>query len=201
MNAGISYAEAPSQALWLTPAERERAALFLQQTQSGVLGAIRGLSDAQWRFSIPERWSIAQIVEHIVFVIDRVSVHIREQLTNAPAPPERDYKLIDEIIIHQFPTRLIKFPAPPFAIPSGRFESCREALSMVATSYAGLSAFLESTLDLREHVLESFPLKALTGGKYDLMDGYQWILAAAAHTERHTKQILEIRADPQFPAN
>ena len=32
-----------------------------------------------------------------------------------------------------------------------------------------------------------------------LMDGYQWILTAAAHVERHTKQMLEVRADPNFP--
>jgi len=31
-----------------------------------------------------------------------------------------------------------------------------------------------------------------------VIDGYQWILAASAHTERHTKQILEVRADPGF---
>jgi hypothetical protein len=33
------------------------------------------------------------------------------------------------------------------------------------------------------------------------MDGYQWVLATAAHTERHTKQILEVKSDPNFPAN
>jgi hypothetical protein len=31
------------------------------------------------------------------------------------------------------------------------------------------------------------------------MDGYQWILAAAAHAERHTKQILEVIANAAFP--
>jgi hypothetical protein len=31
------------------------------------------------------------------------------------------------------------------------------------------------------------------------MDGYQWILAAAAHTERHAKQMLEVKADDDFP--
>jgi hypothetical protein len=31
------------------------------------------------------------------------------------------------------------------------------------------------------------------------MDGYQWILAAAARTERHTKQILEVKAEAGFP--
>jgi hypothetical protein len=33
-----------------------------------------------------------------------------------------------------------------------------------------------------------------------MMEGYQWILAATAHTERHTKQILEVMADSAFPS-
>jgi hypothetical protein len=41
----------------------------------------------------------------------------------------------------------------------------------------------------------------LTNGAHDRMDGYQWILAATAHAERHTKQILEVRADENFPSN
>jgi hypothetical protein len=58
---------------------------------------------------------------------------------------------------------------------------------------------LESTPGLRQHVVESRPLKAISQGAYTLMDGYEWALAAGAHTERHTRQILEVRADANFP--
>jgi hypothetical protein len=33
------------------------------------------------------------------------------------------------------------------------------------------------------------------------LDGYDWILAVAAHTARHTQQILEVKADPGFPVS
>ncbi len=33
------------------------------------------------------------------------------------------------------------------------------------------------------------------------MDGYQFILFIAAHSERHVKQIKEVEADPSFPKN
>jgi hypothetical protein len=52
----------------------------------------------------------------------------------------------------------------------------------------------------KQHVTDAPPLKAFSKGAYDSMDGYQWVLGAAAHTERHTKQILEVKADPNFPA-
>ena len=45
------------------------------------------------------------------------------------------------------------------------------------------------------------PVKAISKGKYETADGYQWLLLAAGHTERHTKQILEVRAHADFPTN
>jgi hypothetical protein len=68
-------------------------------------------------------------------------------------------------------------------------------------NYDRLAIALETTPDLRAHALEAPPLKALSGGEYQWMDGYQWLLAAAAHAERHTKQILEVKAGADFPVN
>jgi hypothetical protein len=31
------------------------------------------------------------------------------------------------------------------------------------------------------------------------LDAYQWLLLLASHSERHTLQILEVKADPNFP--
>ena len=58
-------------------------------------------------------------------------------------------------------------------------------------SRAKTIAFLKTTQDLRQHAVES-PL-----GKK--LDGYQWVLFIAAHSERHTKKINEVKADPSFP--
>lgn len=46
--------------------------------------------------------------------------------------------------------------------------------------------------DLRRHLAPSPVVKK------DL-DGYQWILTLVGHSERHTLQILEVKADPNFP--
>jgi hypothetical protein len=185
----------------LTASEREQAHVYLQQTQNGITGAIKGLSAAQWNFtSAPDRWSIAGVVEHVIFVYDRVLGPAREQLAKAPPPPaDRDHKLVDSIILAQFPNRLAKFPAPEMSHPAGRFTSPAEAIASLQKAYEGLNEYVESP-DLRQHALEAAPIKAITKGVYDSMDAYQWILAASAHCERHTKQILEIRADPNFPA-
>lgn len=184
----------------LTPAHLDRARLFLQQTQSGIEGVMKGLSEAQWNFKpAPDRWSVAETVEHIVAVQERVLGHILPSLGEAPAPePDYNREVVDSIVIHQFPVRLAKFSAPEFVCPKGGMEQ-GEALRRLGANYARFAMYLKSTPDMRRHAVESRPLQAITGGKYTLMDGYQWVLAAAAHMERHTKQILEVKAELAFP--
>ena len=184
----------------LTQSELDRARLYLDQTKSGIVGAIKNLSDPQWKFKPGlDRWSTAEIVEHIIFVQERVLGPLRDQLDKATAAPAHpDYGHVDDIVIYQIPNRLIKFPSP--AQPGGDLARS-QALERLLTNYAGLNEYLETTPDLRNRSVEAFPLKAVSNGAYDSMDGYQWILAAAAHTERHSKQILEVMADRNFPPN
>lgn len=146
----------------------------------------------------PDRWSIAEIVEHVIVVQERVLGPVREQLENAPITPVHpDYQQVDNIIIYQIPSRLAKFPSP---LPVAGGLSRSGAMERLLRNYADMNQRLETTPDLRNHSIESAPIKAISGGKYSSWDGYQWILAAAAHTERHIKQVLEVVADPGFPA-
>lgn len=182
----------------LASADLSQGQLFLEQTRNGLSGSIKLLTPAQWTFKPElERWSIAEIVQHVIAIQELVVDKIRHQLDSAPPPPsELDCQVIDSIVIHQIPNRLSKFPSP-IAASAGLNKA--DALSRYAESCAALHDMLESVPGLREHVLDSPPLKAISKGAYSVMDGYQWILAAGAHTERHTKQILEVIADDAFP--
>jgi len=203
MNASVSASPSelvsPSEE-WLTEPELEQARLFLQQTRNAVIGATKGLSEPQWRFKpAPDQWSIAENLDHIVNVQERVLGPILSQLESAPMPyANRDYKAVDAIVIHQFPTRLAKFPAPEFVRPIDQIVPM-ELLDRLKTNCIRLMDYLESTPGLRQHTGEAAPLKAVSKGAYEVMDVYQWVLAAAAHTERHAKQMLEVRADDNFP--
>jgi len=131
-------------------------------------------------------------------VQERVLGPILDQLANAPAPPaNRDFDAVDAIVINNFSTRLNKFPAPEFVRPADQIVPA-ELLQRLTTNCELLLERLDSP-GLRQHAVEAAPLKAVSKGAYDLMDGYQWILAAAAHTERHAKQMLEVKADLSFP--
>ena len=75
--------------------------------------------------------------------------------------------------------------------PTNRFGSPEEAVKHFLDSRAETEEFLNNTPGLREHVSDS-PL----GMK---LDCYEWMLFVTAHSERHLKQILEVKADPNFP--
>jgi len=185
----------------LTAQELDQARKFLEQTQNSVVGATKGLSEAQWRFKpAPDRWSIAENLEHIVIVQERVLGPILDQVAEAPAPAaDRDREQVDKIVINQFSTRLDKFKAPEFVHPGDQINPS-ELLNRLAANYARLAECLDSRPGLRQHVVPAAPLKAVSKGAFELMDGYQWILAAAAHTERHAKQMLEVMAEAGYPA-
>ena len=184
----------------LSQQELEQGRLFLQQTLNAIIGVTKGLSDAQWTFkSAPDRWSIAENLDHIVIVQERVLGPVLDQLVNAPAPPaNHDCKIVDAFVMNHFSTRLNKFTAPEFVRPADQIVPA-ELLQRLQWNYARLMDRLESTPGLRQHAGEAAPLKAVSNGAYQMMDGYQWILAAAAHTERHAKQMLEVIADANFP--
>ena len=183
----------------LTRQELDRARRYLEQAKTCMSGAIRNLSESQWRFKPrPDRSSIAEIAEHVILVQERVLGPLQEKLQEAPlVPAHPEYARVDDIIIYQIPNRLTTFPSP--VGPAGDLDRSG-ALERLSANHNRFCKLLETTQGLRNRSLESPPLKAVSNGAYESMDGYQWILAAAAHTERHTKQVLEVMADPLFPA-
>ncbi len=177
----------------LAQPDRERALKHLQSTKQNILGATRGLSEAQWNFKpAPDRWSVAEVVEHIAAAEDMLFGLITEQVMKAPPRPEgEDVKAIDDMVLSRIPDRTNKAQAPEPLKPTNRYGSPDAAVKHFVESRNRTINFLQKTEDLRAHAADS-PL-----GKK--LDAYQWILFISAHSERHTKQLNEVKADPNFP--
>ena len=109
----------------------------------------------------------------------------------APAEPGRDLKKTDDAVVAMIPDRSHKAQAPEPLKPTNRYGTPEGAVKHFLESRAQTEEFLKNTPGLREHVSDS-PL----GMK---LDAYEWVLFVAAHSERHLKQILEVKADPNFP--
>ncbi len=176
----------------VTQAEKDKALQYLETTKKGVLEATKGLSEAQWNFKpAPDRWSVAQVMEHIATAEDFIRGMLKEKIMMAPAgEPGRDVKKTDEGVLAMVPDRTTKLQAPEPLVPTNRFGSPEASVKHFVDSRATTADFLKSTTGLRDHVADS-PM-----GK---LDGYEFVLLIAAHSERHTKQINEVKADPNFP--
>ena len=177
----------------LTQADRDKGEQYLQQTRDGVVAAVKGLSEAQLKFKPgPDRWSVAETLEHIALAEDFLFQNISNNIMKAPAgAPDRDTAKIDAFVLSAIPDRSHKAQAPEPLKPTGRWTPA-ETLDHFLQSRAKTIAFLESTPDLRAHVVNGPPMN-------QPMDAYDWLLFISAHSERHTKQILEVKADPNFP--
>ena len=172
----------------------DQAVMYLEKTRTGVVEATRGLSVEQWNFKpATNRWSAAEVTEHIAAAEDFLMGLIQSQVMKAPARTEpEDVKALDAFILRQIPDRTHKAQAPEALQPGNRFGSPEDSLKHFQDSRAKTIEFVKTTKDLRQHAYKSPQL-----GK--TLDGYEWVLFIAAHSERHTKQIDEVKADPKFP--
>ncbi len=177
----------------LTPTERTKAIEYLEKTRADVFAATKGLSAAQWNFKpATNRWSVAEVTEHLAAAEDFLRAMIHDKVMTAPARSAgEDVAALDEFVLKAIPDRSVKVQAPEPLQPNNRFGSPKESLKHFKASRAQTIAFLKETKGLRDHAIDS-PL-----GKK--LDGYEWVLFIAAHSERHTKQLNEVKADANFP--
>jgi hypothetical protein len=176
----------------VTPAEKDKALAYLESTKKDVLDATKGLSTAQWNFkSAPDRWSIAECMEHIAAAEDYIRGSVENGVMKAAAAPGRDIAAIDAGILANVPERKTKFQAPEAIKPTNRFGSPQASIDHFVESRTTTENFLKTTTGLRDHAADS-----PNGQKWD---AYEFILLIAAHSERHTNQIKEVKADPNYP--
>jgi hypothetical protein len=179
----------------LTKEERERAMSELHATRKLFLDSVAGLSDAQWRFKpAPEVWSAAECAEHIALSEDRLYELVTLKLMKSPAEPEKkaEVKGKDELILEKTIDRSQKFQAPEMLRPTHQWPAKEELIAHFKESRDRNIAYVEHTPDdLREHFVPHPAFK--------LLDGYQWVLLISAHSHRHTLQIEEVKANPNFP--
>lgn len=176
--------------------DREFGMSALHASRKVFLDAVAGLSPAQWNYKAqPASWSIAECAEHIALSEEYLFDLATVKMLRSPATPEKaaEVKGKDEVILKVIPDRSQKAQAPEALRPSGRWKTPQEAVAAFKKMRDAHIRYVETTQDpLRVH----FQAHPAVG----LIDSYQWLLLMSAHTERHTNQILEVKASPGYPA-
>ena len=186
---------APAASTTLTPQEREFALKQYETTRDNFLKSIAGLSQKQWTFKpAPDRWSVAEVAEHITVSESTLMGLIQKQVMQSPAAPEKreQVKGRDEMILQRMPDRSHKAQAPEILRPTGRWATEADLTKAFEQSRQANIDYIRTTSDdLRDHFFDH--------PAFGTLDGYQWLLLLSAHSARHTAQIEEVKANPNFP--
>jgi len=178
----------------LTKAERQQIIDYLKSTRDKVLKNNEGLSEAQLNFkSAPDRWSVREVTQHLALAENFLFDLIMNQVMKTPETPEKSADAAGKElkIMQVIPDRTSKFKAPEPIVPSDSRVPGSAAATFKERRDNTIKFLKETKENLRVHFMDTPGMGPA--------DAWQWFFFIAAHSERHNKQIEEVKADPNFP--
>lgn len=165
-----------------SPVERLRADLAADR--DALCAAVERVPEPlRSRKPAPDRWSVAEVLEHLGIVEQRsvaalasvVATATAATASHAPTPLDRA----------AMRDRSQRVTAPEMIQPTGTVDA--------ATAWAALERSRASLLALLD-TCEGRDLTTVgrTHPRLGQIDGYQWIASIGSHEERHALQIIEI---------
>jgi uncharacterized damage-inducible protein DinB len=177
----------------MTPAERDKLLKNLEESRERLLLMAKNLSREQLHYRpAPDRWTVAECLEHISMVEARVLGAIQKTLEAGPEPSKRSaLEGKDDALVAGVVARIARFKAPEPLVPTGRWPDDQLLKEFEGTRQQTRAFAASTTADLRRHFYKHPAL-----GDLDL---YQWMLLIAGHCDRHRVQSEEVMASPDFP--
>ena len=173
-------------------ADRAKAVSYLEETRAKFLKSVDGLTEAQWRFKAgPDRWSIAEVAEHIALSESLILGMIEGQVLKAPAKKPGE-GITDEKLIAGVTDRSQKAQAPEVLKPVNKWPT-REAL------VKDFNAERDKTIAWLKNTTEDLRAHAGPHPAFGPLDAHQWVLLLAGHSARHTAQIEEVKTAAGYP--
>lgn len=179
----------------ITEAEREKAVRLFEASRAEFLGSIDGLSEAQWKWKpAPTRWSVGEVAEHIVLAEALLFGKVNEAVANQPNPDwERKTAKKTEFLERVMPARTGRAQAPEEIVPEGKLSRDETLKRFDAGREPMLKFAKETQAPLKQQTAEHpFPV-------FNTLNAYQWLLYIPLHTQRHVKQIEEVKATEGYP--
>jgi DinB superfamily len=178
----------------MTDAERAAALAELEASRDRLLGALAGLAPEQWQARpTHDRWSISECAEHITAAEVPLPKLYKSSIAVEPPAQERpQIRLKDDYVRTVLRDRSRHQDAPERLLPKSRFATPEETVRTFRERREANLDFVRATSEALRDWFAPHPFAGL-------IDGYQWILFLAAHTDRHAEQIEEIREAPGFP--
>lgn len=183
----------------VTDEEFRELVAILDDGQDMLLGLITGLTAEQWNFKPnADRWSVAECVEHITRTEQAILAMI-QQVIAGPRDPEwysrtnGKLELVRDFVPNRNPGGAGGLNAPLEVRPSEQWDRAR-AIREFYTAHGALRAYVETMQrDIKDRTFMN-PFPAI-----NWMNAHDWLNLAGLHVVRHSKQIIEVQADPSYP--
>jgi hypothetical protein len=179
----------------MTAEERTKVMNWMEGSRQEFLAAIDGVTAEQWKWkSAPERWSVGETAEHIVLAEAALFANVQKATSSPPNPDwEEKTKGKTEFIERVMAPRLGKATAPDPIVPQGKLTQT-EVRERFLKQRVQIEKFAqETTVELKQYTVEH-PFAV-----FNTLNAYQWLIYIPLHTERHDKQIAEVKATAGYP--
>jgi hypothetical protein len=179
----------------ISQADRDALIKDLERSRTVFLDGIADVkTEAQWNYKpAPDRWSVGECAAHIIAAEQYFRDNIAATLKSPALPAAQQSTAGDAALSKMIRDRSQKFQAPAAIEPTGKVVPKAQAIKDFEAARARSLQYVRTTQDpLREHGAGTPP---------QVTTAYQLVLMMSGHTERHTAQLLEVKASPGYPKN
>jgi len=184
---------------YLTDAEFADLCKEMDESQKLLLGLITGLTDEQWNFKQNgERWSVGECTEHIVRSERALYEFALNAMKNPPDPEwyertKTKQAFLRKVMPNRNPGGVGGAQAPMEIRPTENWTRAK-AIQEFYTIHGEVRAYIETMpREIKNRTFEHpFPI-------FNWLNAYDWLLYVPLHTVRHSRQIIEVQEDPNYP--
>lgn len=146
----------------------------------------------------PDRWSVAQVLQHLVIIEKRIGMGMTKWVADAMAAgvgPEGDTSsVLNSLDLALIADRSRRRNAPDEVRPNGELNAASAWTALERTRAALRAGVMPGDGLALGEVIQPHPVL----GPINL---YQWLLFVGSHETRHAGQVREIAADLKASAN
>ena len=176
----------------ITLQERDFATKQLAESRERFFQTVRGLTAEQLNYKpAPDRWSVAENLEHVVLVERRGMGFVASSLKQTANGGTTGYPGSHESFVAMVRDRSHPRRGPEAVQPKGG-----KPLHQLLQDYDAARKF---TCDILANPSADFRSHFAAHPIFGQLDCYQWILVMAAHSDRHRAQSEEVIASAGFP--
>ncbi len=140
----------------------------------------------------PDRWSVAQVLQHLVIIEKRIGMGMSKWVADAKAagagPEVETSSVLNSLDLALIADRSRRRNAPEEVRPNGDLDAASAWTALEQTRAALRAAVLPADGLALGGVIQPHPVL----GPINL---YQWLLFVGSHETRHTGQVREIAAE------